>query len=181
MLVKGSALMALTNNQAELKEMSVIEIAYEILKEQKSTMSYLELLERVVDVKEMTPEEKEQRISYLYTNLNVDGRFVCLGDNVWGLRAWYPLEKLEEEIITAKPARKKAKAAEVEDDLIDDLEILDEDEFEDLEDELDELSEEEDRDEFAEEELDEFADDETKLEEFEDDEEEIVDEEDELS
>lgn len=148
-------------DREQLAEMSMIEMAYEILKEEKTTFSYLDLLKRVAELKEMTEEEVKEKIGYLYTHLNVDGRFVCLGDNVWGLKAWYPMEKLEEDIITQKP-KKKAKLVD-EDDLDD--ELLDEEEFEDdeydeIEDELDEIADEDDRDEFEEDDLDGFADEE---------------------
>lgn len=164
----------------------MIEIAYDILKAEKSTLSYNDLLNRVVELKGMTEQERERRISYLYTNLNVDGRFVCLGDNMWGLRTWYLIEKLEEDIITAKPARKKGKATldDEEDVFEEDFEEYEEDEFEDLEDELDELSDEEDQDEFEDEDLDGFNEEEDSEEEEEFDsdfEEDELDEEEDLT
>lgn len=130
-----------TLDKEQLAEMSMIEIAYEILREEKTTFSYLDLLKRVAELKEMTEEEIKNKIGYLYTHLNVDGRFVCLGDNVWGLKAWYPMEKLEEDIITQKT---KKKSLDEDDDYIDDDEFNeydedDESDFEELEDELDDI------------------------------------------
>lgn len=149
-------------DREQISEMSMIEVAYQILKEEKTTFSYLDLLKRVAEVKEMTEEEQTEKIGYLYTHLNVDGRFVCIGDNVWGLKAWYPMEKLEEDIITQKP-KKKAKAIDDEDELLEEDEfdeLDDENEFDELEDELDEIAEEDDRDEFEEDDLDGFVDEE---------------------
>ncbi|WP_216829976.1 DNA-directed RNA polymerase subunit delta [Alkalihalobacterium elongatum] len=165
-------------SREELEELSMVEVAYHVLKERKETFSYTDLLNRVVELKGMSEEEKKRRISYLYTDLNVDGRFMCIGNNVWGLKAWYPIEKIEEDIITAKP-RKKAKSTD-EDDVEIDEEFEDfEDEFEEIEDELDELADNEDSDDFEEEDLDGFSDDEE--EEFDEEDEETAEEDDELS
>ncbi|WP_078556186.1 DNA-directed RNA polymerase subunit delta [Bacillus alkalicellulosilyticus] len=141
----------------ELKEMSMIEIAYEVMKEEKNPFTYNDLLKRVADLKGMSNEDVTNRIGALYTDLNIDGRFLCVGANTWGLRSWYPVEKVEEDFTVAptKPARKKAKAA---DEDIEEYEEY-EDEFEELEDELDEISAEDDSDEFESEDLDGFEED----------------------
>ncbi|PWZ93323.1 DNA-directed RNA polymerase subunit delta, partial [Staphylococcus pseudintermedius] len=40
----------------------------------------------------------EDRIVQFYTDLNTDGRFLSVGDNVWGLRDWYSVDDIEEKI-----------------------------------------------------------------------------------
>ncbi|MDT8860467.1 DNA-directed RNA polymerase subunit delta [Alkalihalobacillus sp. MEB130] len=130
-----------------IQEMSMVEIAFEIMKDERQPYDYYDLVQKVAEVKEMSKEEVEQRIANLYTDMNIDGRFHSLGDNRWGLKSWYPLEQAEEEITTPVKPRKKAKAA------LDDVDTLDdgfedyEDEYEDLEDELDEISNDDDLDE----------------------------------
>lgn len=103
----------------EILEMSMIEVAYEILKEEKKEFPYFDLLKRVADIKEMTEEEMKTRIGYFYTNLNIDGRFVCVGENVWGLKAWYPIEKLEDEWMLTKSKKKATSIYDDEDELED--------------------------------------------------------------
>ncbi|MFC0561118.1 DNA-directed RNA polymerase subunit delta [Halalkalibacter alkalisediminis] len=131
-------------DQEELLEMSMVEIAYEIMKESKQPFDYYDLVKQVAAMKQMSEEQLNERIAYLYTDMNIDGRFHSLGDNRWGLKSWYPLEQSEEEITTPVKPKKKAKAE------LDDVDTLDddfedyEDEYEDLEDELDELSNDED-------------------------------------
>lgn len=136
----------------EIKEMSMVEIAYDLMKDEKQPFVYGDLVKRIAEIKGMSENEVMDRISYLYTDLNVDGRFICLGDNRWGLRTWYPYEQAEEEV-TQTVKRKKAKKKGDDDDLdidldedFDDLEDELDDEFEDLEDELDELVSDEDDD-----------------------------------
>jgi DNA-directed RNA polymerase subunit delta len=128
-----------------LREMSMVEVAFEIMKDKRNPYDYYDLVDKVAEVKGMKQEEVQERIANLYTDMNIDGRFHSLGDNRWGLKSWYPLEQAEEEITTPVKARKKAKVADV-----DDIEVHDdgfedyEDEYEDLEDELDEISNDED-------------------------------------
>ncbi|KQL58848.1 MULTISPECIES: DNA-directed RNA polymerase subunit delta [Bacillaceae] len=142
-------------NQEQLDEMSMVEAAFAIMVDQKKAFNFYDLLEEVAKLKGLSRSEAEARISFLYTDLNIDGRFLTLGDNQWGLKAWYPHEQSEEEIThSVKPKRRKTDEDEDDFDAIDELE---EDEFEDLEDELDELADEEDHDE-EEDEDDDFTD-----------------------
>lgn len=128
----------------EIKELSMLEITFELLKNEKHPFVFNDLVKRVAKIKGMSESDVKGRISFLYTDLNVDGRFIALGDNKWGLRTWYPYDQAEEEV-TQTIKRKKAKKAEdkaaleLEEDL--------DDEYEDLEDELDELVSDEDDDE----------------------------------
>lgn len=158
--------------QEELDEMSLVETAYAIMVNKRQAFNFYDLLEEVAKLKGLSKSEAESRISFLYTDLNIDGRFLTLGDNQWGLKAWYPHEQSEEEIThSVKPKRRKKDEDEDDFDAIDELE---EDEFEDLEDELDELADEEDHDEEEDGDDDDYSDkdeDEEELGEFDEDEE----------
>lgn len=130
---------------AELKEISMLDIAYEILLDLKEPVDYYTLLKQVADAKGLTEEKTTQRIAHLYTEMSVDGRFVNAGDNRWGLRSWFPFDQTEEELSQENKTRKKKRAEEEKEEGFDEDEE-DFDEFEDLEDELDELANEEDED-----------------------------------
>ncbi|TXF92772.1 DNA-directed RNA polymerase subunit delta, partial [Lactobacillus delbrueckii subsp. bulgaricus] len=82
--------------------------------------------------------ELGDRIAQFYTDLNIDGRFLALSDQTWGLRSWYPYDQLDEETQpTVKAKKKKAKKAVEEDLDLDEFEEIDEDDLD-----LDEVEEE---------------------------------------
>lgn len=133
----------------QLNEMSLIEMAYEILNNQKQPASFKEIVDEIATTIGLTEEEVRARIAQFYTDLNIDGRFLSLGENRWGLRVWYPVDQSEEEVVTpTKPKKKKAKKViDEEEDL--DFNELDEDEIDyddildDDDDDLDDLEEDE--------------------------------------
>ncbi|MBJ8192614.1 DNA-directed RNA polymerase subunit delta, partial [Bacillus cereus] len=50
-------------------------------------------------------EEINDVIAQLYTEINIDGRFACVGTNLWGLKRWYPVDKSEDALTGAKRPR----------------------------------------------------------------------------
>lgn len=135
----------------ELKEMSLIDVAYEIMNGGKTPYAFNELMNEVAKLVGLSEEEVNEKIAQFYTDVNIDGRFLSLGDNRWGLRLWYPVDKSEEDVVTVtKPKKKKAKKA-VDDDF-DDFDSLeeDDDDFDDFDADLDDeelLDEDDDLDE----------------------------------
>ncbi|WP_147802719.1 DNA-directed RNA polymerase subunit delta [Alkalicoccus halolimnae] len=128
--------------EEQLKEISMLDVTFELLDEKNSPEDYGVLIDQVGEIQGLSQERKHERIAHLYTQMSLDGRFVNLGDNRWALRSWYPFEQTEEELSQMMP--KKRKAAKEEEGFDDELEEYDE--FEDIEDELDELANEEDTD-----------------------------------
>ncbi|MGX7349058.1 DNA-directed RNA polymerase subunit delta [Dolosicoccus paucivorans] len=134
------------------EELSFIEVAYALLERQGDVVDFTELLVQIQDYLELSQDEIESKMTRFYTDLNIDGRFISLGENRWGLRAWYPIDAIDEEIISSMddedlPARRRKKRklnAFAEDgDMIDynndDPEDYDGEEFDDeLDDEDDE-------------------------------------------
>ncbi|MDN4524760.1 DNA-directed RNA polymerase subunit delta [Fictibacillus fluitans] len=105
-----------THSKEEIMEMAMVEIAFEILKEEKDTISFYDLVKRIKDLKGISEAAVQRRLAHFYTDMNIDGRFVSLGDNKWGLKAWYPIESSEEELgNTNKPTKRKKVVAEDED------------------------------------------------------------------
>ena len=156
----------------QLQEMSMIEMAFYILEKNKQAVSFQELWDQLVEAVGMSEEEAKAKIAQFYTDMNIDGRFISVGENRWGLRSWYPVDQIEDDAIAeTKTKKKKKKKAVVEDDLD---EEFDEDEFDDedldlLDDEdYDEDDEDLDDDDFDED--DDFDDDDLDDDDFEDDE-----------
>lgn len=167
------------HSKEELKEMAFLELAHLILAEKREPVAFNDLLAEIKKHLDISDAEVKSRMVQFYTDLNIDGSFLPLGENRWGLRAWYPVEKLEEETTNApvKTRKKKAKKVveddfeevvveeedivdfeeedfdEVEEDIDVDEDDLDEDLEEDIDVDIDEdLDEEDDDDDFEEEE-----------------------------
>lgn len=110
----------------QLEDMSLVEIAHEVLTGSNEPFYYRDLMRKVAEICHLTEEEVDDRIARLYTDMNIDGRFVCIGDNVWGLKRWYPTEKTSERAPGKKFLRKEMPEFD-DDDLLDpEEELLDE-------------------------------------------------------
>ncbi|KFN04275.1 DNA-directed RNA polymerase subunit delta [Bacillus clarus] len=148
----------------ELQEFSMIEVVHSVLEGKRQATTFHDLVQEIAQVLGLSQEQVNAKIAQFYTDLNIDGRFINLGENRWGLRSWYPYEQIDEEILPQPKPKKKRK---VEEDDFDDYIEEDEDGFDDADedvedldevleeddDDLDDLDEEDDEDEFAEEEL----------------------------
>ena len=80
-------------------ELSMVEVAHAILAYHGEAMAFADLTNEIQQYLGKSDEEIRERLSQFYTDLNVDGSFISLGDNTWGLRAWYPFESIDEATI----------------------------------------------------------------------------------
>jgi DNA-directed RNA polymerase subunit delta len=131
-------------SKEELQEMSLIEVAFEILKEKKQAITFQEMMAEIKSILELDEADVNEKMVQFYTDINIDGRFMSQGEGRWGLRVWYPVDQIEEDnVTTVKPKKKKSKKAVDEDDL--DLDEFDEIDEEDLDfDDIDEFDEDDD-------------------------------------
>ncbi|MBC6976211.1 DNA-directed RNA polymerase subunit delta [Bacillus sp. Xin] len=163
----------------ELKEFSMIEVVHSVLEDKRQATSFQDLVQEIAQVLGLSQEQVAAKIAQFYTDLNIDGRFINLGENRWGLRSWYPYEQIDEEILPQPKAKKKRKVEDEED--FDDYTEEDEEDFDDDSDEddddvedLDEvLDEDDDLDDLDDEDEDEFAEEELEYDETEEEEEEL--------
>ncbi|PTY83462.1 DNA-directed RNA polymerase subunit delta [Heyndrickxia sporothermodurans] len=144
-------------SKEELREMSLIELGYQYLEQNKQALSFNELVEEIANLLGIPMEDMRSRMVQFYTDLNIDGRFISLGDNRWGLRIWYPYDQIDEEVVApVKTKKKKSKKVveEEDEDLLDDEdldeddeELIGEDDYDLGEDEEDDLDPEEEEEE----------------------------------
>ncbi|EJP86507.1 DNA-directed RNA polymerase subunit delta [Bacillus cereus] len=153
----------------ELKECSMIEVVHSVLGNKRQATTFNELVQEIAQVLGLSQGQVNTKLAQFYTDLNIDGRFINLGENRWGLRSWYPYEQIDEEILPQPKPKKKRKVEEdgfddyiEEDDVEEEVEeevedvvdldkVLEDEDADDEDDDLDDL--EEDNEDFAEEEL----------------------------
>ncbi|MGY3750228.1 DNA-directed RNA polymerase subunit delta [Vagococcus acidifermentans] len=96
-------------------ELSMIEVAHAILEQRGDIIDFSDLVNQIQNFLEKADSDIRDILPQFYTDLNIDGSFISLGDNRWGLRAWYPIDSIDEEISSIDeddedtPHRKKRK------------------------------------------------------------------------
>lgn len=131
-------------------ELSMVEVAHAILAHHGEAMAFVDLTNEIQQYLGKSDEEIRERLAQFCTDLNVDGSFISLGDNTWGLRAWYPFESIDEATVGEtedeedRPKKKRRKVnafladSDDDDDVIDyDNDDPENDDFSDDDDDLD--------------------------------------------
>jgi len=83
-------------NGERTDELSMVRVAKAVLEEKGEVMDFQEIVDEVADFIDIGEEEKKRRMPQFYTDMNVDGEFISLGENTWGLRNWYPVDSIDE-------------------------------------------------------------------------------------
>jgi DNA-directed RNA polymerase subunit delta len=101
-----------------IKELSMIEVAHALLEQNGKEMPFTEIVKAVQEYLMKSDDEIKATLSRFYTEVNTDGSFIPLGNNVWALRSWYAIDEIDEEVIALdeieddeeeKPAKKRSK------------------------------------------------------------------------
>jgi len=122
----------------DLEMMSLQDIAYAVLKENKKSANTAVLLKEICKLLDCE-ESFEEKIGDFYTTLNNDKRFVLLDNNEWDIRDNHSVtivmddEEDEEEI-------EEEDEEEIEEEVEDELDNIDDDLDDDLDDDDDDLS-----------------------------------------
>ncbi|MFC4077315.1 DNA-directed RNA polymerase subunit delta [Salinithrix halophila] len=83
----------------EIRETAMVDLAYNILKKKGEPVLYRDLMNEVSQLKGFSTGEIKHYIAQLYTEINIDGRFICVGKSLWGLRRWYPTEQATDSAV----------------------------------------------------------------------------------
>lgn len=109
-------------------EKSFIDMAHTLLEEKGTTMNLYDIIDEFKALGHYEDNEHlENRIVQFYTDLNTDGRFLNVGENMWGLRDWYSVDEIEEKIA---PTIQKFDILDEEDEEDKNLKLLGEEEEE---------------------------------------------------
>lgn len=122
-----------TYDEEELKKLPMIDVANLILQEEKESLHFKKMFEQISDKKGFTESQKTNYIAQFYTDLNMDGRFITIGDNLWGLKRWFPANQIDEQI--SNPSLKTEEDAEEDLDVADDemADLIEDEEEEEVE------------------------------------------------
>ena len=82
-------------NKAEL---SMLEVAHAILSQKGDVMDFSDLVNEIQTYLGKSDSDIRDSLAQFYTDLNIDGSFISLGDNRWGLRSWYAIDSIDEEV-----------------------------------------------------------------------------------
>lgn len=77
-------------------EIAMIRVAKAVLEEKGEVMDFNDIVLEVTSFIEIDKKEMDNRVVQFYTDINVDGEFISLGENKWGLRNWYPVDSIDE-------------------------------------------------------------------------------------
>ena len=110
----------------------MIEVAHAILSQNGDVMAFADLTNKIQEFLGASDQEIRDRLDQFYTDLNVDGSFISLGDNLWGLRSWYPFDSIDEALVHSdddedddRPRKKRKKVNAFLADASDDDDVID--------------------------------------------------------
>lgn len=79
-------------------ELSLMEVARAILEDNGKRMAFADIVNAVQKYLNKSDEEIRERLPQFYTDMNTNGEFISMGENVWALRSWFPYESVDEEV-----------------------------------------------------------------------------------
>ena len=119
---------------------SFVDTAYDIVVKNGVELPFATLWNNVCEELGLTQEDRVARVSYFYTQLTLDGRFVTLGENVWDLRIRHTFDKVHIDMneVYSEDEEELEFIPEDDDDIKDDVDRLtseDDDDYEEDEEE----------------------------------------------
>lgn len=81
-----------------MDENSFIDMSYIYLQDKGKEADLYDIIDKFKEVGGYSDNEIEQRILQFYTDLNTDGRFLSVGEGIWGLRDWYSMDDISDKV-----------------------------------------------------------------------------------
>jgi DNA-directed RNA polymerase subunit delta len=87
--------MALTEKEIT-PEMSPLDIAYAIMRKKAEPLHFRQLIEEVIEIKADEQIERGKQMAAIYSQLNLDNRFIHVGNGLWFLRERISAKQLKQ-------------------------------------------------------------------------------------
>jgi len=163
-----------TEKMTDIRQLSLIEAAEAILKQNKGPMTFLDLFKVLSEAKGYTESEVANIISQFYADFIISAKFVYTGDDLWDLKSRQSIDLWDKDGAYYQEFPEYEEEVEIEEDEEDEVEEDEVDELEeDEEDEEEKIEPDFDQKEFEDDFEDDFVDDDEEAlveeEEFDDD------------
>lgn len=73
--------------------LSLIDFAFDVLQKENQPITFETIVANIEESRPFAAGDKQDQLARLYTNINLDQRFIEIGEGFWSLRAWYPFDK----------------------------------------------------------------------------------------
>lgn len=98
------------------------DLAYQILLRHGKPIHYKELIDQILAIKALRSDNPHRLAAQIHTEINLDNRFVHMGQGLWGLRKWAPRQ--QSRVVTLLPGSSRRVYEEEEDTRLDELELI---------------------------------------------------------
>lgn len=65
---------------------AMIDVAFDVITDKKKALTFIELWKEICQTIGFSKEQEEDNIAQFYSDLSLDDRFTCVGENKWDLR-----------------------------------------------------------------------------------------------
>ena len=127
-----------------ISQMSLLEVAVQLMEEKNGSMEINELIAKVLEVKGLEDLDGSLK-TQLYVDITTSSKFVYMGENTWDLKIRQPLEQFDKDGSAFN--NKEDEYIEDDEDIEEDDAIEEDDDDDQDDDDLDDLDESDDDDE----------------------------------
>lgn len=65
---------------------AMIDVAFDVISDKNKALTFIELWKEICQTIGFSKEQEEDNIAQFYSDLSLDDRFTCVGENKWDLR-----------------------------------------------------------------------------------------------